>query len=419
MSWMIKSKKPGMRNAERAILINVLFYTGLMAVGSVKAMPQRPVDKRPGTWELIRKSRQKQPEQKNEVNSKLSELLDKYAENQDKLKSFICNWETSMQMNALLTEPPYMALSGKSKKFRLIEFRCDGSRYSERIQTWGNIRSVKDFIPKERAPYNSRLWDGHRFFNYVAVSNQPGRLGIHGDVNELPKNMQLEHKYDIAGLNVILVRGFYAVNEERIDTALRRMQVVYVRDKTEKINASECYVIDAEDSSKECTVWLDPEHGYNIAKGQVQYKDSDLFLSQENVRFEKIDDFWIITEAIVKRIQKFRNGDFTDDTTVYKLIEIKINPDRAGLSSFLPDDIVNGTTVLFYGDTWKKTHGHISIASGRIKASMRTGKNTYFNEQGQVVSYTWRDGKVLDADDRIAADFLKEDIKMGNNNAKQ
>jgi hypothetical protein len=408
-----------MRNAERAILITVLLYAGFMAVGSARAMPQRPVDKRPGTWELIRKSRQKQPEQKTGVNSKLSELLDKYAENQDKLKSFICKWETSTQMNARLTEPPYTALSGKSKKFRLTEFCCDGSRYSERIQTWGNIRSVKDFILKERAPYNSRLWDGQRFFSYVAVTNQPGRLGIHGDVNELPKNMQLEHKYYLAGLNVILVRGFYAVNEERIDTALRRMQVVSVRDKTEKINASECYVVDAEDSSRECTVWLDPEHGYNIAKGQVQYKDSDLFLSQENVRFSKIDGFWIIAESVMKRIQKFRNGDFTDDTTVYKLIEIKINPDRAGLSSFLPDDIVNGTTVLFYGDTWKKTHDHIRIASGRIKGGMRTGKRTYFDEKGRVVSYTWRDSKVLDVNDSIVADFLKKDINSGDYDAKQ
>jgi hypothetical protein len=370
---MIKSKGPGMRNAELTIFISVLLYAGLMVIGLARAMSQRPVDKRPGTWELIRKSRQKQPEQKTAINSKLSELLDKYAENQDKLKSFICKWEASTELNALLTEPPYTALSGKSKKVRWTEFRCDGGRYSEKFSTWGNIRSVNDFVRKERAPYNSQLWDGQRFFNYVAMTNQPGRLGIYGDVNELPKAMQIEHKCNLAGLNAILIRGFYPIDNERVDSALRKMQSVSVRDKTEKINGSECYVIDAEDSSKKCTIWLDPECGYNIAKGQLQYKDSDLFLSRENIRFEKIDGFWIIAEAVVKRIQKFRNGDFTDDAIVCKLIEIKINPDHEGLSSFLPDDILNGTTVLFKGDSWKKTHGHIRIASGRIKAGRHVG----------------------------------------------
>jgi len=408
-----------MRNAKLTIFIFVLLCAGLMVIGSAKTMPQRPFDKSPGTWELIRKSRQKQPEQITTINSKLSELLDKYAENQDKLKSFICKWETSTHMNALLTEPPYTALSGKSKKFRLIEFCCDGSRYSERIQTWGNIRSVRDFIPKERAPYNSRLWDGQRFFNYVSTTNQTGRLGIFGDVYELPKNMQLEHKYHLAGLNVILIRGFYPIDNERVDAALRKMQSVSVQDKTEKINGSECHIIDAEDSLKKCTIWLDPEHGYNIVKGQVQYKDSNLFLSQENIRFEKIDDFWIIAGAVMKRIQKFRNGDFTDDTIVCKLIEIKINPDHERLSSFLPDDILDGTTVLFNGETWKKTHSHVRTASGRITIRMKAGVRAWFNEQGQVVSYTWQDGKILDVNDSIVANFLKEDLKRGDNDEKQ
>ena len=389
-----------------------------MLAGSAGAAPQKPAGKQSSAWELIRKSRQKQPEQKPAINSKVSELLDKYAENQDKLKSFICKWEASTELNALVTEPPYTALSGKSKKVKLTEFCCDGSRYSEKFSTWGNIRSVKDFVRKEQAPYNSRLWDGQRFFNYVATTNQPGRLGIYGDINELPERMHLEHKCSLAGLNVILIRGFYPIDNERVDAAVRKEQTVSMRDETEKINGSECYIIDAEGSTKKYTIWIDPNHGYNVAKGQIQYKDSDLFLSQENIRFEKIDDFWIIAEAVVKRIQKFRNGDFTDETIRCKMIEIKINPDHEHLSSFLPDDILNGTMVLFEGETWKKTHSHIRAASGRIISNMRAGVKTCFNEQGQVVSYTWRDGKILDENDSIVADFLSKDVRNSNNNAK-
>ncbi|OHB62721.1 MAG: hypothetical protein A2168_05830 [Planctomycetes bacterium RBG_13_50_24] len=408
-----------MRIVKQTILISVLLCSGFLQGGSAGAAPQKPAGKQSIAWGLIRKSRQKQPEQKPAINSKVSELLDKYAENQGKLKSFICKWETSMELNALLTEPSYTALSGKGRKVRLTEFRCDGRRYSEKFSTWGNIRSVKDFIRKERAPYNSRLWDGQRFFNYVAMTNQPGRLGIYGDVYELPERMQIEHRCNLDGLNVILIRGFYAIDDKRIDTALRKEQTVSIRDKTEKINGSDCYVIYAENPSEKYTIWIDPEHGYNIAQGQVQYKDSDLFLSQENIRFEKIDDVWIIVEAVVKKVQKFRNGDFTDNTSRCKLIEIKINPDHERLSSFLPDDILNGTTVLFQGETWKKTHSHFRAASGRIISRMRAGVRTYFDEQGQVVSYTWRDGKIIDENDSMVADFLKEDVQDSNSDAKQ
>jgi len=382
-------------------------------------VPQEPAGKLLTALEAIRKPRQERPEQETTTVSKVSELLDKYAANQDKLKSFICKWEASTRLDALLTEPPYTALSGKSQKVQLTEFRCDGSRYSEKRSMWGNIRSVKDFIRKERGPYNSQLWDGQRYFNYVGMTNQPGRLTIHGDVNELPERMQLDHKCNLAGLNVILIRDFYPIDNERVDAALRKGRTVSMRDKTEKINGFECYIIDSEGPSEKCTIWLDPEHGYNIAKGQVQYKDSDLFLSQENIRFEKIDDVWIIAEAVVKRIQKFRKDNFTDDTIRCKLIEIKINPDHEHLSSFLPDDILNGTTVLFEGETWKKTHSHIRTASGRIISRMRAGVITWFNEQGQVVSYTWRDGKIIDENDDIVADFLNKDVRGGNSDARQ
>ena len=419
MSLMRKSKRSRTRTVKQTILISVLLCAGFMPAGSAAAASQKPAGKQSTAWELIRKSRQKQLEQKPAINIKVSELLNKYTENQDKLKSFICKWEASTQMDALLTEPPYNALLGKSQEVKLTEFRCDGSRYSEKLYTWGNIRSVKDFVRKERAPYNSQLWDGKRFFNYVATTNQPGRLGIYGDVNGLPERMQLEHKCSLAGLNVILIRGFYPIDDERVDSAVRKEQTVSMRDETEKINGSECYIIDAEGSSKKYTIWIDPEHGYNVAKGQVQYKDSDLFLSQENIRFEKIDDFWIIAEAVVKRIQRFRKGNFTDDTIRYKLLEIQINPDHERLSSFLPDDILNKTTVLFEGETWKKTHSHIRTASSRITGRTRAGVTTWFNEQGQVVSYTWRDGKIMDENHNVVADYLNKDVRGSNNDAKQ
>ena len=230
--------------------------------------------------------------------------------------------------------------------------------------------------------------------------------------------MKPGQKYNLAGLNVILVRGFYAIDNERIDVALRKERNVSMRDKTEKLNGSDCYVIESECPSEKDTFWIDPRHGYSIAKAQARYKDRDLFISQENVCFRKIDDVWIVVEAVVKRIQKFRNGNFTDASRRDKLIEIKLNPDHERIGSFLPDDIVNGTTVLFRGNTWEKNYNHIRAATGHIKGSMRIGVKTYFNEQGQVVNYTWQDGRVVDANGQVITDFREKVSEGENNDAK-
>jgi len=399
--------------------ISLISITVLGLLVATAAALQKPAGGQAPVGEPIRKSPQEEAERRTTRISSVSELLDQYAAHQDKLNSFFCQWEASTQTNAVLTQPPYRALSGKSQKGTWMEARCDGSRYGERRSVWGNVKSAKDFIRKERAPYNSDLWDGGKFFHYVATMNWPGRLIICADVNELPESMRRKHKRDRAGLNVPLIRGFYPIDDERMDAALRRAQTVSLGAHTERINGSDCYSIEAENSSRKYMVWFDPGHGYHIAKGQVQYKDSGLFVSQENRRFEKIDGLWMIAEAVVRRIQKFRNGDSTDDTTVYKLVEMKINPDHERLGSFRPDDIVTGTTVLFEGEAWKKTHADTRIASGRMRGRMRAGVMAFFDEQGKIVSYTWRDGKIVDENGNLFADFLDKDTPGNKNDAKR
>lgn len=41
------------------------------------------------------------------------ELLDNYAQTQNKQQSYICKWQCNTQCDALLTEPPYTALFRK------------------------------------------------------------------------------------------------------------------------------------------------------------------------------------------------------------------------------------------------------------------------------------------------------------------
>jgi len=315
---------------------------------------------------------------------KALELLNKYEETQNKQQSYKCKWKIIANMNAKLSEPPYSALSGKSRKIQLIECRYDGNRYAERIHKWGNIRSSKIFIPKDRGPYNSILWDGRMYYNYVATVDKPGRLGIYGSIEDLSnKNTRNNHKINSRFGPCSGLVNVYDLN-------LRKIPTLSVRDKTEKIKGIDCYVIEAADKNVKYALWIDPEHGYNTAQWQLEYSNMNLHVSLENVRFQRIDNVWIIVKGIVNRREYFRNGDFTSETKHCELTEMILNPDHDALDSFCLDDVLDGAIVLFHG----KSYDHTIAATGGLS---RKGHGEVVDEQGRVVSYTWYNGKFMDS----------------------
>ncbi len=319
------------------------------------------------------------------------ELLDKYTETQNKQRSYICKWKVRTKMNAKASEPPYTALSGKGKKMTLYEFGYDGSRYNQRWHSWGNIRSVRKFIPKKRGPYNSQLWDGNMYFNYVATADTPGILNIYKQIDYLPKNMKTDHSGITRwGPGIGLIRGFCC----DLDT-LRKNSKLSIRDKKEKIRGVGCYVIDAEFQKNKCTLWIDPEHGYNIAQAQgkliqLQGKPYNVAIALQQVHFKKIDDVWIIEEGVVRRLQKFKNNDFTNETRHCELTEMMLNPDHDALGTFVPDDIKNGAQVMI-----KVGLNRVRGASGR-RLTMKGERGQVLDQHGNVVSCTWQDRKVID-----------------------
>jgi len=354
-----------------------------------------------------------------EKRAKALELLDKYAETQNKQRSYICKWKVRTKMNAKLKEPPYSALSGKSKKMWLYEFGYDGSRYIERQHYWGNISSARKFIPKERGPYNSQLWDGDMYFDYVASVDTPGRLSIYKQINYLPKNMKTIHSGTTRwGPGIGLIRGFW-YDLERIDFTLGKSRKLSIRDKKEKIRGVDCYVIDAEFQKNKYTLWIDPEHGYNIAQAQgkliqSQGKKYNVAIALQQVHFRKIDDVWIIEEGVVKRLQKFKNNDFTNETRHCKLTEMMLNPDHDALGAFVPDDIKNGAKVMI-----KVGLNRVRGTSGR-RLTMKGEGGQILDQHGNVVSCTWQDGKVIDdANGLVVMDFGRKENALRILRAKE
>jgi hypothetical protein len=159
------------------------------------------------------------------------------------------------------------------------------------------------------------------------------------------------------------VMGYFLGDDgsgERVDQVLRDAQRIQVRDRLEPVGRSRCYVVDAVTKRGKYTIWIDPKHGYNIAKAEVfrearqcdavfteswKGKIKMFYTSLSNVRFKRIQDVWVPMEA---------DGEFDSESIRskdwgkwhYKRTEVVLNPDHEALRSFYPDDIPTGTEVM-------------------------------------------------------------------------
>jgi hypothetical protein len=126
-----------------------------------------------------------------------------------------------------------------------------------------------------------------------------------------------------------------------------------VRDELEEVGGFNCYVIDAATDYGPYTVWIDPQHGYNIARAENTKKPESLvrdgkrklgghgqaayhFLL-DNVNFEKIDGIWVPMEAYIEVKDYNANGrhDYTWKMH-HKRTDFQLNPDHHALGSFIP-----------------------------------------------------------------------------------
>jgi len=328
-----------MRKAKRTILISMLICAGLVPVCSVVTARSKGKPKYPTAFEL----------------------LDKFAETQDKLKSFIINSESSIEADNSFR-------IGIGKSGRLCEVRYDGNRADgNRVKLcehlWGQVGN--QFIPKDAPMYRSWLWDGENYMRYTGPSKKKvgadNRLGkVHpymSGAGEIKKGKLTSRMYGSA------LMGFFSGSEERADVVLRQARTISVRDKAERINGVECYVIEADTPCGEYTVWIDPEHGYNIAKAKVElnqgkkhffygrpFDSKKLSFSLQTVRFEKIDEVWIPVEANTWAHRIYNKGGFSKARTHTKLTKVILNPDHNALGSFVPDDIPDGAKVTAFVD---------------------------------------------------------------------
>lgn len=309
-------------------------------------------------------------------------LLDKYAENQNNLLSFIMKYEETMEQDLLNRIGQSSDINGKYKQYETGECRFNGNRFNIRRIRWGNIeRSAQVYIPKENAKYFSELYDGKiRIQSNTALIN-----GIKKHPSQIyPKpssnlGWQLVRFYHSG-----LFMGYMEQGDctERIDAILRNAKSLTVRKKPELVNDSFCSVIEGITSKGKYTVWLDPDHGYNLTKVIVERKPGDFYISKttplptgtkvdysiEDIRFKQIQGIWVPIELTAKYNQINPNG-YRKYLLHIKRTTLTFDPDFSFRQSFVPDDIPDGSSL--------------TVLSGSSTVPFST-------------DYTWKNGKPCD-----------------------
>ena len=336
-----------MWNAKRPILILMLISVVFVPVCSARS--------RRGKAKPVRMS--------------VLEILDKFAETQDKLQSFIVKFERT-RYHASTSLSGRLPRLGPSEPTGFNEVRFDGKRRKWLFRMWEHVGMSPEFTPRDKAKYGSRLWDGETFFQYGGQEKHASfPFGSVNQITNFKDNIEEGRKtFCHACFNL---RGYFYVDYERVDSILRDADTISVRDNTQSIGASDCYVINAVTKHGKYTIWIDPDHGYNIAKAIARKTRGDLwshgilkgkakiFFSMKNVSFKKIDGVWVPMEADTYSSQTWSKGQFWKSSGHTKRTEFILNPDHDALGSFLPDDIRDGAKISYIngvrtrGYTWR------------------------------------------------------------------
>ena len=354
-----------------AIYLNLLLSVSIGIAGVSKEKPARP-------YELVSKSLKKESVPDSNQSITVSELLKRYVETQEKLKkSYIYKGEDKSETETTRSDRPKLIQGVKYERFEKIELRTDSKNYYSSHKRWGDSPELGRRIKEDQVAETRSLWNGESDFQYN--DNPESAKALLWLTPKENVNINQIH-YILDGQAGGPIRGFFIGSAELIDAELEHAESISVQEKKETINGSDCFVINAKTNRSEYAIWIDPEHGYNIAQAIVQrnsvtagdpseYENPPVGTSQvslKNVVFKNIDDVWLPVECDYTIYNKSNNGEYTLENHHHKITEFSINPDHEALGSFDPNSFIkNGSRVQFT------------------------------NNQG--VTYLWKDGKIVDS----------------------
>jgi len=212
------------------------------------------------------------------------------------------------------------------------------------------------------------IWDGTTWSVYTSVGGGSASMSNHG---------RKKDHYVAAAYGGACLDGVLPGDMRPVDTILKDADSVSARERLEPVNGIPCHVIVATTTSGRYTLWIDPEHGYNISRAELTKKGNDQYLGEpttrvfkslpsgvrpgasarrpktreeisvvlDDVRFKRIDDLWVPIEAHSLMTVKLDGGKRTTVSRRHvKRTRIDLDPDFAAAKAFIPD-FPDGTEI--------------------------------------------------------------------------
>lgn len=305
------------------------------------------------------------------------QLLDQYAAGQAKQQAFIMKYAMTAELATTATQTGMPARSAAMKTEWEGEFRCDGKRYASRNHIWGHMAANQESRPREKAKYQSALYDGERVLLYGRDPLSLNPALFKGMLKVTPKGSVTPKMTENPVLNQCHGRhifGYYSPFTTRVDELARQAESLTVRPARERVGESECWVIDAATKWGKFSIWIDPAHGHNIARYEAHRGPGDLFsdageqkmqagdsddTSLTVTRFMQAGEAWAPAELKATAVQKVaRAGQVTAIRNHFVTSEFLARPDFEGRKAFAPEDIPDGTLATVGVETqyyvWEK-----------------------------------------------------------------
>ena len=197
------------------------------------------------------------------TNVTIQGLLDKYEETWQTCSSQIVTDETLVEN----TDTQKGGTVDSSKSITEFRFDAETKRWDIMRTRWYDFKGEDAQVPPDQ--YYRQMFDGERIYDSWNFEEGNPRNIVNNKIvislDENDKGREVMSAYH----NSAPLNGYLKGDEKPIIEILREADKIELRKDMEVIGGSECYVIEATGKHGEYTVWLDPQHGYNIAKAKV------------------------------------------------------------------------------------------------------------------------------------------------------
>ncbi len=313
-----------------------------------------------------------------------NQILDDFARTQDRLLSMAYTVTTTEEV-------------AKGNRFYLAEVRTDTNRAASRDYGWGP--GTVDATSRADPYYYVSVSDGKIRCRYSGRLKRPGTLNI-APAKIKEGSPDSARRVILSYNNAGYLFGRFGSDEDCCDEVLKTASELRVRNQPELVKGAPCWVLEArrtrthDNTDVQYTLWLDPAHGYNIARADVRVapkgeSPADVFRVNQ-VEFRQVDGVWMPASAEADCWKRnTRDGSTSSSKIHVRITAVRLNPKDSPGDAFTLNDVPDGSRVELLGDAYH------TYRSG--KATRQNGRVVDAAGNVMLTPGTWQKGRAVDA----------------------